>query len=163
MCFFCCINWWLKTKYEILNFFDLIFVVVAITKEKMPACLFFWMGQQRKSKQRNLVLGFYSCNKIAMTQIQFSRQNWNDLSSNVSHQIMIWLSPIVSKSKSKGYKWQKMKKFALNSQLQPYQILTNDDQMLILCLSYFITTVWCLLILSTNPFYLCTYYLSVKY
>ena len=34
-----------------------------------------------------------------------------------------------------------MKKFALNSQLQPFQILTNDVQMLILCLSYFITTV----------------------
>ena len=34
-----------------------------------------------------------------------------------------------------------MKKNALNSQLQPYQMLTNDDQMLILCLSYFITTV----------------------
>ena len=34
-----------------------------------------------------------------------------------------------------------MKKFSLNSQLQPYQILTNDDQMLIFCLSYFITTV----------------------
>ena len=33
-----------------------------------------------------------------------------------------------------------MKKFAaLNSQLQPYQILTNDDQVLILCLSYSIT------------------------
>ena len=32
-------------------------------------------------------------------------------------------------------------KLALNSQLQAYQILTNDDQMLILCLSYFITTV----------------------
>ena len=29
----------------------------------------------------------------------------------------------------------------LNSQLQTYQILTNDDQLLILCLSYFITTV----------------------
>ena len=31
--------------------------------------------------------------------------------------------------------------FALNSQLQPYQILTNDHQMRILCRSYFITTV----------------------
>ena len=30
---------------------------------------------------------------------------------------------------------------ALNSQLQTYQILTNDYQMLILCHSYFITTV----------------------
>ena len=47
---------------------------------------------------------------------------------------MIQLSPIVSKLKSNDYKPQKMKKFALNSQLQPYQILTNDDQMLILCL-----------------------------
>jgi hypothetical protein len=47
---------------------------------------------------------------------------------------------------------------ALNSQLRTYQILTNDDQMLILCLSYFITTVpkinW--------PFtiYHCTYLIS---
>ena len=31
-------------------------------------------------------------------------------------------------------------KLALNS-LQTYQILAKDDQMLILCLSYFITTV----------------------
>ena len=30
---------------------------------------------------------------------------------------------------------------ALNSRLQTYQILTNDDQMLILCLSIFINTV----------------------
>ena len=29
----------------------------------------------------------------------------------------------------------------LDSQLQIYQILTNDDQMFILCLSYFIATV----------------------
>ena len=35
----------------------------------------------------------------------------------------------------------KNKKLALNSRLQPYQILKNDDQMLILCLSYFFTTV----------------------
>ena len=39
------------------------------------------------------------------------------------------------------YKHQKSKKLALNLQLQTYQILTNDDQMLILCLSYFIATV----------------------
>jgi hypothetical protein len=36
---------------------------------------------------------------------------------------------------------KKENKLALNSQLQTYQIVTNDDQMLILCLSYFITTV----------------------
>ena len=39
------------------------------------------------------------------------------------------------------YKPQKVKKFALNSQLQTVQILKNDVQMLILCLSYFFTTV----------------------
>jgi hypothetical protein len=32
-------------------------------------------------------------------------------------------------------------KLVLNSKLQTYQILTNDDQMLNMCLSYFITTV----------------------
>ena len=35
-----------------------------------------------------------------------------------------------------------MKKLALISQLLTVQILTNDDQVLILCLSYLITTVW---------------------
>ena len=39
------------------------------------------------------------------------------------------------------YKHQKSKKLALNSSLQTYQILTNDDEMLILRLSYFSTTV----------------------
>ena len=36
-------------------------------------------------------------------------------------------------------------KLALNSQLQTYQILTNDVQVVILCLSYFITSV------NSNP------------
>ena len=36
---------------------------------------------------------------------------------------------------------KKVKKLALNSQLLTVQILTNDVQVLILCLSYFITTV----------------------
>ena len=36
---------------------------------------------------------------------------------------------------------QKVKKLALNSQLLTVQILTNDVQVLILCLSYLITTV----------------------
>ena len=43
--------------------------------------------------------------------------------------------------KIKWYKHQKIKKFTLNSLLQAYQILTNNDQMIIFCLSYFITTV----------------------
>ena len=37
-------------------------------------------------------------------------------------------------------KHPKIQKLAVSSQLQTYQILKNDDQMLILCLSYFITT-----------------------
>ena len=47
----------------------------------------------------------------------------------------------VSRAKSKLYKPKKVKKLALNSQLLTVQILTNDVQVLILCLSYFITTV----------------------
>ena len=39
------------------------------------------------------------------------------------------------------YKPNYVKKLALNSQLPTVQILTNDVQVLILCLSYFITTV----------------------
>ena len=55
--------------------------------------------------------------------------------------MMIQLTPIVSRAKSKWYKPKKVKKLALNSQLLTVQILTNDVQVLILCLSYFITTV----------------------
>ena len=36
---------------------------------------------------------------------------------------------------------QTLEKFAFNLQLQPYQILTNDVQIIILCLSYFVATV----------------------
>ena len=39
------------------------------------------------------------------------------------------------------YKPNYVKKLALNSQLPTVQILTNDVQVLILCLSYFLTTV----------------------
>ena len=39
------------------------------------------------------------------------------------------------------YKPEKVKKLALKSQLLTVQILTNDVQVVILCLSYFITTV----------------------
>ena len=54
---------------------------------------------------------------------------------------MISLIPIVSRAKSKWYKPKDVKKLALNSQLLSVQILTNDVHVLILCLSYFITTV----------------------
>ena len=49
----------------------------------------------------------YSCNKITATQIQISRQNWNGFFSNISHQMMIKLTPIVSRAKSKWYKSKK--------------------------------------------------------
>ena len=55
--------------------------------------------------------------------------------------MMIQLTPIVSRSKTKWYKQPKNNKLALNSQLHTYQILTNDDQMLNVCLSHYITTV----------------------
>ena len=54
---------------------------------------------------------------------------------------MSYQIPIVSSAKSKWYKPKKVKKLALNSTLLTVQTLTNDVQVLILCLSYFITTV----------------------
>ena len=65
-------------------------------------------------KQISISRSCYRCNKITKTRIQISRQNWNVFVSDINRQIIIQLT---------------------------YQILTNDDQMLILCLSYFITTV----------------------
>jgi hypothetical protein len=40
----------------------------------------------------------------------------------------IQLTPIVSRSKRKCYKAPKIQKYALNSQLQALQTLTNDDE-----------------------------------
>ena len=51
------------------------------------------------------------------------------------------LTPIVSRAKRKWYEPKKVKKLALNPQLLTAQILKNDVQVLILCLSYFITNV----------------------
>ena len=55
--------------------------------------------------------------------------------------MMIQPTPIISRAKSKWYEPKKVKKLALNSQLLTDQILTIDVQVLIFCLSYFITTV----------------------
>ena len=54
---------------------------------------------------------------------------------------MIKLTPMVSRSKIKWYKHRKFKKLALKSRLETHQNLKNNDSMLILCLSYSITTV----------------------
>ena len=70
----------------------------------------------------------YSCNNITMTLIQISRLFYFGFFSKTNHQMVILLTPIVSTSKSKWYKAQKVQKYALNSQLQAYQILTNDDE-----------------------------------
>ena len=45
-------------------------------------------------------------------------------------------------SYNQHYKSQKNKKLPLNSELQTFQILASDDLMLILCLSYFLTTLY---------------------
>ena len=52
----------------------------------------------------------------------------------------------------------KVKKLALNSQLLTVQILTNDVQVLILCLSYFITTV-----ITTSKVFIVAYYSAMEY
>ena len=85
--------------------------------------------------------GIYNCNKITTIQIQISRQNWNGFFSNISHQMMISQTSIVSWEKSEWYKLKKVKNWALNLQLLTIEISTNNAQVLILCLSHFITTV----------------------
>ena len=55
--------------------------------------------------------------------------------------MMIQLTPVVSRAKNKWYEPKKVKKMALSSQLQTVQNLANDAQVLILWLSYFISTV----------------------
>ena len=42
--------------------------------------------------------------------------------------MMIKLTPLVSRSKSKWYKAQKVQKYALDSQLEALQILRNNDE-----------------------------------
>ena len=54
---------------------------------------------------------------------------------------MIYLTPIVSRSKNKWYKAQKFQKYALNSQLQALQISTNDDEVENVPLSSFLLAV----------------------
>ena len=68
-----------------------------------------------------------SCNNITATLIQISHLFFGFF-SKTNHQVTILLTPIVSRSKSKCYKAQKIQKCALNSQLQALQILTNDDE-----------------------------------
>ena len=70
----------------------------------------------------------YSCNNITMTLIQISGLFNFGFFSKTNHQMMINLTLIVSRSKSKWCKAQKVQKYALNSQLQALQILTNDDE-----------------------------------
>ena len=70
----------------------------------------------------------YSCNNITTTLIQNSRLFYFGFFSKTNHQMIIQLTPIVSRSKSKWYKAQKVQKYALNSQLQALQILTNDGE-----------------------------------
>ena len=76
----------------------------------------------------SLVINTYSCNNITTTLIQISSLFYFGFFSQTNHQMMIELTPIVSRSKSKCYKAQKVQKYALNSQLQALQILTNDDE-----------------------------------
>ena len=56
---------------------------------------------------------------------------------------MIYRTTIVFRAKIKWYKPKKVKKMALKSWLLTVQILTNDVQVLILCLSYLLLYYFC--------------------
>ena len=83
----------------------------------------------------------YSCNNITTTLIQISRLFYFGFFSKTDHQMIIKLTPIVSRSKSKWYKAQKVQKCALNSQLQAHQNLTHDDEVENWSLSSFLLAV----------------------
>ena len=70
----------------------------------------------------------YSCNNITRTLIQISRLFYFGFFSKSNHQMMIKLTPKFSRSKSMWFEAQRVQKYALNSQLQALQILTNDDE-----------------------------------
>ena len=83
----------------------------------------------------------YSCNNITTTLIQISGLFYFGFFSKSNNQKIIKLTPIVSRSKSKCYKAQKVQKYALNSQIQALQILKNDDEVENLRLSSFLLAV----------------------
>ena len=68
---------------------------------------------------------YYICNKITKTWIQISRHHWNGFLSNISHQMMIQLTLIVSRLRKKWYKQQNDRKLTLNSPLQTYQMMVR--------------------------------------
>ena len=92
---------------------------------------------------QKIITYLYSCDKIITIQIQISRENWNYFFSNNGHHMMIYRTTIVFRAKIKWYKPKKAKKLILNSHLLTVQILTNDVQVLILCLSYLLLYYFC--------------------
>ena len=83
----------------------------------------------------------HSCKNITTTLIQISRLFHFGFFSTTNHHMMIWLTPIVTRSKSKWYKAQKVQKYALNSKIQTLQILKNDDEIENWSLSSFLLAV----------------------
>ena len=77
----------------------------------------------------------YNCNKITTIRIQISHQNWTGFFSNISHPRIIFLTPIVSWSKVKWHQFFFLSVFKFTT-----TNLSNYIQMLILYLSYYITT-----------------------
>ena len=103
-----------KSRVTIYFFWDIFYHVFSWPQFSMDWILFSLIENFDRlfyivvvSCRHFIQIPWYSSNKITKTQIQISHQNWNGLFSIISHQMTIWLSPIVSKSKSKGYKRQK--------------------------------------------------------
>ena len=82
-------------------------------------------GQQWNLDIRKISI-IYSCNNITTTLIRISRLFCFGFFSKTNHQMIIKLTPIVSRLKSKLCKAKKVQKYALNSQLQALQILKNE-------------------------------------
>jgi hypothetical protein len=91
-----------------------------------------------KGKNKSIIENYTVVIKYLRREFKFPAFIDFGFFSNISHQMMIELTPIFSRFKIRWFK--KVNKLALNSQLQTVLILTNNVQMIIFYLSDFITT-----------------------
>ena len=102
------INWKMTRSLDNVNIYprSLLSITQSILRK-------IWSYYQQPKNDKDIRVFIYSCNNINTTLIQTSRLFYFGFFSKTNHQMMM----IVSRSKSKCHKAQKVQKYALNSQL----------------------------------------------
>ena len=128
---------WKYTMYTVLSIHSRI--VSSLMSALLYSSLNWFLGCLHRLTRNNSfrMNQMYSYNEINKSWIEISQQIWRDIFSNMTKNYLTNLN----RSKIKQHKTLENKKFTLNSWLQTYQVLTKNDQLLVLRLSYFITTV----------------------